>query len=111
MNSDASTGCARRTDREAETAAREQSECGWGFITMWFYIPPTKRPTASEYSVILALIAGVFIVLGGVMLVMAFRAPPANHDIAVMVAFRGALCIGVGVAVTAGLWLYRRFLC
>jgi hypothetical protein len=54
-------------------------------------------------------IAVVFIILGIVALVVGFRAPAGKHELAVALEYRGAWCLGIGLAIAAGYWLYRQF--
>jgi hypothetical protein len=50
----------------------------------------------------------VFIILGIAALVMGFRAPVEKHGLAVALEYRGALCLGIGVAIALGFWLCRQ---
>jgi len=68
-----------------------------------------KKPTPSEYAVLVWFACAVFIVLGIVALVLGFRAPVEKHDLAVALESRGACSLGSGSAVAAGYWLYRRW--
>ncbi len=68
-----------------------------------------KKPTPSEYAVLVWFACAVFIVLGIVALVLGFRAPVEKHDLAVALESRGACSLGIGIAVAAGYWLYRRW--
>ena len=49
----------------------------------------------------------VLIVLGVIALVVGFRAPAEKHDLAVALEYRGAWCLGLGVAIAIAYWLYR----
>lgn len=73
------------------------------------FLLPTKRPTPTEYGVIVVLLSAIFIILGIMALVVAFRAPPEKHDLAVALAHRGLWSIGIGVAIGVLYWLIRRF--
>jgi hypothetical protein len=68
---------------------------------MFSFFPPSRKPTPSEYAVLVVFISVIFIILG-------FRAPAENHELAVALEYRGAWCLGVGLAILAGYWLYRR---
>ena len=75
---------------------------------MQWLFPPSKKPTPSEYAVLGLFISFAFIAVGIVALVIGFRAPEAKHDAAVALETHGAWCIGIGLAIAVGLWLYRR---
>ena len=78
----------------------------WWVIIMF----PTKRPTPSEYAVIAVMISAVFIVLGVITLVVAFRADtPEKHIAAVQLMRYGWWSLGSGVLVGFAFWLVRRF--
>ena len=70
---------------------------------------PTKRPTPSEYAVIAVTISAAFIVLGAIMLVVAFRTAPEKHDVAVQLMRYGWWSLGSGLLVGFAFWLVRRF--
>jgi L-asparagine transporter-like permease len=70
---------------------------------------PSRETTPSEYAVLVVFIAVVFIILGVVALVVAFRAPAEKHDLAVALAHRGFWLLGIGGAIAVGFWLFRRF--
>ena len=53
-------------------------------------------------------ISAIFIILGVVALVVGFRAPADKHELAVAVEYRGAWCLGIGIAIALGFWLFRR---
>jgi len=72
---------------------------------VWFF---PKKPTPSEYAVLVWSACAVFIVLGIVALVVGFRAPADKHDFAVALESHGAWSLGIGIVVGAGYWLYRR---
>jgi len=55
-----------------------------------------KPPTPSEYAVLLVFSAGVLILLGIVALVMALRAPPEKHDLAIHLEHVGLCSLGLG---------------
>ena len=76
---------------------------------MFWFFPPSQKPTPAEYAVIVWLVCAVFIIAGIVALVLGFRAPEGKHDLAVALESRGALCLGIGIAIAAGYWLYRRW--
>jgi hypothetical protein len=67
-----------------------------------------KKPTPSEYAVLIWFACAVFIVLGIVSLVVGFQVPADKHDLAVALESRGAWSLGIGIAVAAAYWLYRR---
>ncbi len=75
---------------------------------MFSFLPPSRKPTPSEYAVLVVFTSAVFIILGAVALVVGFRAPAEKHELAVALEYRGAWCLGIGVAITVGHWLYRR---
>jgi uncharacterized membrane protein HdeD (DUF308 family) len=75
---------------------------------MFSLFPPSRKPTPSGYAVLVVFISVIFIILGVVALVVGFRAPAEKHELAVVLEYRGAWCLGVGVAILAGYWLYRR---
>jgi uncharacterized membrane protein YozB (DUF420 family) len=54
-------------------------------------------------------VSAVFIILGIVALVAAFRAPPEKHELAVALAHRGLWSIGIGAGIGVVYWLFRRF--
>ncbi len=56
---------------------------------------------------LVVLASVVLIVLGVIALVMGIRAPPEKHDAAVALEYRGAWCLGLGVAIAIAYWLYR----
>ena len=72
---------------------------------VWFF---PKKPTPSEYAVLVWFACVVLIVLGIVSLVVGFRVPADKHDLAVALESRGAWSLGSGIAVAAAYWLYRR---
>ncbi len=75
---------------------------------MFWFFPPSKKPTPSEYTVIVVFSSAVFIILGVVALVVGFRAPAEKHELAVALEYRGAWCLGIGVAMAFGFWLFHR---
>jgi len=75
---------------------------------MFWVFPPSRKPTPSEYAVLVVFISAVFIILGVAALVVEFRAPAEKHDLAVALEYRGAWCLGIGLAIAIGFWLYRR---
>ena len=76
---------------------------------MFDFFPPTRKPTPSEYAVLVVFVAAAFIVVGVVALVVAFRAPAEKHDLAVELTYRGTWSLGIGVAIVVAYWLFRRF--
>ncbi|SPE51348.1 exported hypothetical protein [Verrucomicrobia bacterium] len=58
---------------------------------------------------LVVFIAVVFIILGVIALVMAFRAPPEKHELAVALEHRGFWSLGIGAAIAVAFWLFRRF--
>ena len=75
---------------------------------MWWFFLPSKKPTPSEYAVLVVFVSVIFILLGIVAFVMAFRAPAEKHDVAVELAHYGAWSLGAGVAIAIAYWLFRR---
>jgi len=75
---------------------------------MFWIFPPSRKPTPSEYAVLVVFISAIFIILGVVALVVGFRAPADKHELAVAVEYRGAWCLGIGIAIALGFWLFRR---
>jgi L-asparagine transporter-like permease len=59
--------------------------------------------------VLVVFTAVLFIVLGVIALVVAFRAPAEKHELAVALAHRGFWLLGIGGAIAFGFWLFRRF--
>ena len=76
---------------------------------MFWFFPPSKKPTPSEYAVLVWFVCAVFIIMGTVALVVGLRATPDKHDLAVALESWAALFLGIGIAIAAGYWLYRRF--
>jgi hypothetical protein len=76
-------------------------------IMQWLF-PPSKKPTPSEYAVLAWFVSIAFIVVGIGAIVMGLRAPESKHDAAVALETHGAWCIGIGLAIAAAYWLYRR---
>ena len=70
---------------------------------------PSKETTPAEYAVLVVFVAVVFIILGVVALVVAFRAHAEKHELAVALAHRGFWLLGIGAAIALGFWLFRRF--
>ena len=75
---------------------------------MFDFFPPSRKPTPSEYAVLVIFVAAVFIVFGVVALVVAFRAPAEKHALAVELAHHGTWCLVIGVGIVAAYWLFRR---
>ena len=75
-----------------------------------FFPTPSKKPTPSEYTVLVVFVSAVFIILGVVTLVIGFRAAAEKHDLAVALEIRGLWCLGIGVAIAIGFWLFRRII-
>ena len=69
---------------------------------------PSKKPTPAEYAVIVVGSSILLIGFGVVALVFAMRAPASKHEAAVALAQRGFWCLGIGIAIALGFWLYRR---
>jgi len=69
---------------------------------------PSRETTPAEYAVLVVFGAAFFIIVGVIALVMAFRAAPEKHDMAVALAHRGLWSIGLGVAIAIAYWLFRR---
>jgi len=70
---------------------------------------PSRETTPAEYAVLVVFGAAVFIVIGVIALVVAYRAPAENHEMAVAVAHRGFWSLGIGIAIAVAYWLFRRF--
>lgn len=75
---------------------------------MFWFFPPSKKPTPSEYAVLVWFACALFVIVGIVALAVGFRASEGKHELAVALEFRGALFLGIGLAIAAGYWLYRR---
>jgi hypothetical protein len=75
---------------------------------MFWFFPPSRKPTPSEYAVLVVFISAVCIILGVVALVVGFRAPADKRALAVALEYRGAWCLGIGIAIAIGFWLFRR---
>ena len=75
---------------------------------MFWIFPPSRKPTPSEYSVLVVFVSLVFIVLGVVAIVMGLRAPPEKHEIAVALEHRGLGCVVVGLVIAFCFWLFHR---
>lgn len=75
---------------------------------MWLFYFPTKKPTPPEYAVLVVSSSILFLVVGLISLLFAIRAPESKHELAVDLAHRGFWCLGLGVAIALGYWLYRR---
>ena len=75
---------------------------------MWWFLFPTKKPTPSEYAVLVVFGSAVFVIFGVVALVFAIRAPAEKHELAVALAYRGFWCLGIGVAIALAYWLFRQ---
>jgi hypothetical protein len=75
---------------------------------MFWFFPPSKRPTSSEYAVLVWFVCAVCIIVGTVAIVVGLRATEGKHDLALALESRGALFLGIGIAIAAGHWLYRR---
>jgi hypothetical protein len=69
---------------------------------------PLKKPTPSEYAVLVVSSSILFLVVGIIALVFAIRAPDSKHELAVALAYRGFWCLGIAVAIAVAYWLYRR---
>ncbi len=77
---------------------------------MWFFFPPTQKPTGAEYIVIIWSVSLLCIVLGIVALIVAVRAPAEKHALALLLGRRGVVCIGIGIAIQVCYWVYRRLI-
>ena len=75
---------------------------------MFWFFPPSKKPTPSEYAVLVWFVCAGFIIIGITAMVLGFRAPAAKHDLAVALEIRGAWFLGIGIAIAIAYWLYRR---
>jgi protein-S-isoprenylcysteine O-methyltransferase Ste14 len=67
-----------------------------------------KKPTPSEYAVLVVSSSILFLVVGVIALVFAIRAPESKHELAVALAYRGFWCLGFGIAIAIAYWLFRR---
>lgn len=70
---------------------------------------PSREPTPAEYAVLVLFLSAAFILVGLIALVVALRAPVEKHDVAVALAYKGLWSLGIGVAIAAAYWFYRRF--
>jgi hypothetical protein len=70
---------------------------------------PSRRPTPSEYSVLVIAAAAALILFGVVAIVLSLRAGPAQAELAATVFRRGLLAMGMGFALLTGYWLHRRW--
>jgi hypothetical protein len=75
---------------------------------MFWFFPPSRPTTPSEYAVLTVFISAACIILGLVALVIGFRAPPDKHALAVALEYRGLWCLGIGVAIAVAYWIYRQ---
>ena len=75
---------------------------------MWIPSRITKRPTPSEYAVIVIAISSGLIVLGAIALIVAFCAPAGKHDAAVALMYYGGWSLGIGILIAFAFWLVRR---
>ena len=75
---------------------------------MWWFLLPSKKPTPSEYAVLVVASALLFVVIGIIALVFAVRAPESKHEAAVALAHLGFWCLGIGGAIGLAYWLHRR---
>ena len=62
-------------------------------------------PVSNRNAVV---ISGTLIALGFVALIVAFRAPPEKHEIAVALAHYGCWSLGIGFFIVFAFWLVRR---
>jgi hypothetical protein len=67
-----------------------------------------EKADPSEYAVLVVFISAVFVIFGVIALVVGFRAPAEKHALAVALEVRGAWCLGIGVAIGFGFWLFHR---
>jgi uncharacterized membrane protein len=74
------------------------------------FAPDPKPPTPSEYAVLVVVSSTVLIIIGIVAVVMALRAPPEKHDLAVHLGHIGLCSFGLGVVLAGIFWLYRRLM-
>jgi hypothetical protein len=75
---------------------------------MFWYFPPSHKPTRSEWAVLLWFVAAVLIGFGAVAFVLAYRAPAEKAEEALALMHAGLWRAGIGVALLVGYWLYRR---
>ena len=69
-----------------------------------------KPPTPSEYAVLVVVSSAVLIILGIAAVVMALRAPPEKHDLAVHLEHLGFCSLALGAGLAGIFWLYRRLI-
>jgi hypothetical protein len=69
---------------------------------------PMRKPTPSEYAVLVVASSLLFVVVGIIELVFAFRAPESKHEATVNLAEHGFWSLGIGVAIGLAYSLYRR---
>ena len=74
---------------------------------LWIF-PPSKKPTPSEYAVLLWFVCALFIIVGVVAIGIGLGAPASKHDLAVALEARGVWCLGIGIAIAGVYWVYRR---
>lgn len=77
---------------------------------MFDFFLPSRKPTPSEYAVLVVFVSLALIILGIVAIVVGFREPASQHDLAVELEYRGAWCLGIGIAIGFGFWLVRRIM-
>jgi hypothetical protein len=69
---------------------------------------PMRKPTQSEYAVLVVASSLLFVIVGIIELVFAFGAPESNHEATVDLAEHGFWSLGIGVAIGLAYSLYRR---
>jgi hypothetical protein len=60
---------------------------------------PSRETTPAEYAVLVVFGAVFFVILGVIALVVAVRAPPEKHELAMATAYRGVWSLGIGTAI------------
>lgn len=71
---------------------------------------PMKRPTASEFFVLAMFVAIVFVVLGLIAIVLAWRALVEKQELARQAMTAGIWLVGIGGVGGVGVWGIRRLM-
>jgi hypothetical protein len=72
------------------------------------FLPSPRNPTLSEYAVLAVAFAVVLILAGVVAIVLALRTPAAQPELAAALVRHGVWCLGIGLTIGFGFWLFRR---
>jgi len=75
---------------------------------MWHLPTQLGRPRRAQYTVLFAALSSMSILLGGIGLVFAFRAPAEQHEAAVALYRYSGCSIAFGVVLILARWGYRR---